>query len=333
MNASCARELRVTTEEKRTAFTLIELLVVIAIIAILASVLLPVLDKAEQRAQALQCSNNLDQLQKGFAIYANDNGGSFAPNPDYEGYPCWVAGNMTGGNIGAPPGGGVGYSGIDATNSALLVDPRYSCMAAIVNNPKVYKCPADQSTWSTTGTPGHNEAARVRSYSMSQAVGPEPNGYVVDDYDGTTHIAGHWLSSGNADQPGGAPWMVYIRDTQVRGGMSPSDLIVLDDEHPNSINDAALAEEIPVNPDDLFFIDVPGNTHGRDAGGFSFADGHSEIHHWQQPGAFPMITWAADTVPGIGGTQNNFPAKDPDVLWVDSHVSCLAPNSTAPFVP
>jgi prepilin-type N-terminal cleavage/methylation domain-containing protein len=265
--SGAARPARVTP----SAFTLIELLVVIAIIAILAAMLLPALAKAKTRALNLHCMNNKNQLQKAFLMYATDFNEKFAPNPDtVTGVPGgnWVAGSQTGW---MPPGSG---GNADAGNPDFVTDPKWSLFAPYLGkNSAVFQCPRDPRIVIYSGSNPQlfgTKMKPVRSVSMQQGVGTK--GQAAGGGDQKTD--GPWLNgshSHSADQP----YATFGKQSDFNI-CAASDIWVFLDDDPWTINDAAVAV-IAAMPD---FVDYPSPFHDN-ACGFSFMDGHSEIHKWK----------------------------------------------------
>jgi len=229
-----------------SAFTLIELLVVIAIIAILASVLLPVLSRAELRAERAQCLNNLRQLQLGWIMYADDNANNLVVNDDtsISSLSGWVKGIM---KWDFPPAS----ANQDNYNTTNLYDSAlgpYSSHAI-----GIYKCPGDKK-------PGA-KGPRVRSVSMNAYM----NGMSLQGQVNS-------LMTG---------YKVFTKITFI---LSPgsADAFVFLDEQADSINDGFFLVAMDQSTTPPVWYDRPANYHGG-TGAFSFADGHCESRKWLDP--------------------------------------------------
>jgi prepilin-type N-terminal cleavage/methylation domain-containing protein/prepilin-type processing-associated H-X9-DG protein len=149
-------------QQNRTsgAFTLIELLVVIAIIAILASLLLPTLSRAKQRALTASCINNLKQLQICWHQYAEDNQDVMVPNNFV--YFVEVGGQTNNAELGEDS---LTWCRSLAPKDTDPINASTSLLWPYNSNAGIYRCPADQST-----VIGHPEVRRNRSYNMSNSV-------------------------------------------------------------------------------------------------------------------------------------------------------------------
>ncbi|HEX5222750.1 MAG TPA: prepilin-type N-terminal cleavage/methylation domain-containing protein [Verrucomicrobiae bacterium] len=240
------------TGVRKSAFTLIELLVVIAIIAILAAMLLPALSKAKIKAQAIQCMNNTKQLMVAWQLYNVDNLDKIVMS--FHG-PAARGGAIASDPKQAPWAVGWLDWGVDPdnTNTLFLTEDRFARLGKYVGkNANIFHCPADKFV----SPPQRNRGwpHRARSYSGNVGIG-----------------------EGNAERDGG-PWdsamYKHIRKTSEFIYPGPSETWVFLDEHPCSINDSGF-----FNPYVAQWTDQPASYHNG-AAGFSFADGHSEIHKW-----------------------------------------------------
>jgi hypothetical protein len=283
--------------------------------------LLPALAAAKQKAQAAGCMSNTHQIMLAWMEYANDNNDLLPPNDypyktEYWGAGAakqyamrnWVVGTME--------------QSLDAQFSLgqkELQDPN-SLLSPYLANPNIYHCPADNYIDTRSST------VHARSYSMNSAVGTlwsSSHTYasisVAPDLGPLgAPVPGGWLpgASYNANQ---SAWLTYGKlSSFIRPG--PSRTWVIMDENPYSINDGSFAVSALATPGNTYLIDYPSGLHGE-AGGISFADGHSIIHKWVDKATYsPQIFMST---PGYGSTTASHPPTD------DQDCFYLAPITSA----
>lgn len=175
------------------------------------------------------------------------------------------------------------------TNTAILRDPKKAILADYTGKSyAIYHCPADIFV----SAPQHAKGwtARARSVTM--------NGF----------------SGVNNDVSGLGTWKGWTKTTDPKK-RSPSDLLVLLDEHPDSINDGYYIATLAGYGGAYGWCDVPATYHNG-ACGFAFLDGHSQIKRWVgklRSGEWQKVTYK-DRHAGV------LVAKDPgdknDIDWV-----------------
>jgi prepilin-type N-terminal cleavage/methylation domain-containing protein/prepilin-type processing-associated H-X9-DG protein len=267
------------------AFTLVELLVVIAIISILASLLLPALTKARDKAQGTFCISNTRQLEIAWQVYADDHNGALCYNLGGNGSPRGVAirtnlnwvNNIMSWEV----------TDRDNTNLSTITD---AGLGPYTRNPALYRCPSDRSLSDSQASAGWS--GRIRSYSMNAMVGN----------------AGPASPSGaNVNNP------YYVQFFNVGAIPKPSGIFVFVDEHPDSINDGYFLNKAYYPQ----WIDLPASYHSG-AACVSFADGHAERHRWLNSRTKPApLPEAAQPLPSGSLTT----AQREDLDWMIDRMS------------
>jgi len=182
------------------------------------------------------------------------------------------------------------------TNRIITNSPTYPLVGSV----EAFRCTADPSKLRYQG----KLMTRVISYAANAFLGPNAmsSSYVNNN-------SARYKSVGKLSD---------------MTGPGPSDIYILLDEHENSINDShffpfSTLNGYSRNP----WLDAPSGRHGN-AGGLSFADGHSEIRKWKTAGLSKVMK------NGDGSTPRPYPdlpfiggSAEPDYRWMTNHIAPL----------
>jgi len=250
-----------------------------AVIGVLSSLLLPSLARSKSQAQGIYCQNNTRQLILGCLMYCDDNGGFFPYN--LAGTNAGTNINWAGGLLDWEPDSG-------NTNTSLLTEAALGPYLA--QSSAVFHCPADTALSAIQRTLGWQN--RVRSYSMNSSVG---NVGVITE------------KGYNIYNPG------LVQFFKLASIPAAAQIFVFTEEHPDTIYDGYFINMATSNE----WHRLPASYHGGSAN-ISFADGHVELHHWQDASTKPPPE--PDTAEVFASLP---PGQQDDFNWVIAHMSVV----------
>lgn len=273
-------------------FTLVELLVVIAVIGLLAALLLPTLASAKSKTHGIRCMSNHRQLCLAWRMYSDDNNDVLLfSSESYDWDKLWTAKYAWVTGVLDPR-----YPDQDDWDPELTIkqSPMWPYCG---NNLAIWKCPADRSTVNTGG----EIKPRVRSMSMN------------------VYLGGWGGTYGNWDWIEGRVWTdftLYLKQSDL-AKPGPAHIFVFLDVREDSIDMGNFGTSMagwPDNPGAYKFIDLPGYYH-HFAGGFSFADGHSEIKRWRDGRTMPPLV-------ANGFVNDSFASpNNADIAWLQQRAT------------
>lgn len=289
-------------------FTLIELLVVIAIIAILMAILIPALNLAREQASGSACLGNEQSLILAWVMYADDNDGKLVGGYPYvrdihnsgSPYPNrtqWLCAPLAEDGTIFP----VAAGNSSAYMQSCLANPptrehiergiRAGALFPYLNTVKVYHCPGDRR-WSRQAPPLNV----YQSYSVSDPMNGkfEDNRYaykkILDIKIPSSRYVFVEEAARTASFNIGSWWFGYKWST-------------------GRIGDSA-------------FIDPVALWHSNKST-FAFADGHAEIHKWQNSTTIRALQQYLDgqafSLRAGSSLPQAYAHSNEDIMWLAEH--------------
>jgi prepilin-type processing-associated H-X9-DG protein len=251
--------------------------------------------QAHRPSGAAQCLNNLRLLTMSWSVYADENSGELV--------------GVSGGATEVPDWAGMGDSEWMRIGSSapVNIDPtltiRRSPLAPYLQTrlgqggaDNVFRCPDDRSAAANESFNNGQQTPRVRSYSMNS-----------------------WM--GGLAWKDGGDWKLYRRRSDITFP-GPAQSIVFIGERADSLNDSALLidmtghQGVGSRPGLESIVDYPSFYH-HGAASVSFADGHVELKHWEDPRTVPPFSLKHSMTLNVKSSGNK------DVQWLQARATRL----------